>query len=33
VRVAIVADAELETVNIHGEDFHPEWNYKITPHR
>ncbi len=26
-----VTDAELQTVNIHGEDFHPEWNYTITP--
>jgi transposase len=28
-----VTDAELQTVNIHGEDFHPEWNYTITPQR
>ncbi len=26
-----VTDAELQTVNIHGENFHPEWNYTITP--
>ena len=26
-----VTDAELQAVNIHGEDFHPEWNYTITP--
>ena len=26
-----VTDAELQTVNIHGEDFHPEWNYTIVP--
>ncbi|MGD0453228.1 MAG: ISAzo13 family transposase [Solirubrobacteraceae bacterium] len=28
-----VTDADLEAVNIHGEDFHPEWNYAITPQR
>ena len=27
-----VTDAELDDVNIHGEDFHPEWNYVIAPH-
>ena len=26
-----VTDAELQSVNIHGENFHPEWNYTITP--
>jgi transposase len=26
-----VTDAELDVVNIHGEDFHPEWNYMIAP--
>ena len=26
-----VTDAELDAVNIHGEDFHPEWNYVIVP--
>lgn len=26
-----VTDAELQTVNIHGQDFHPEWNYTIVP--
>ncbi len=26
-----VSDAELDDVNIHGEDFHPEWNYVIVP--
>jgi transposase len=28
-----VTDADLEAVNIRGEDFHPEWNYAITPQR
>jgi transposase len=28
-----VSDAELDDVNIHGEDFHPEWNYVIAPRR
>jgi transposase len=27
-----VTDAELQTVNMHGEAFHPEWNYTIAPH-
>jgi len=27
-----VTDAELDDVNIHGKDFHPEWNYVIAPH-
>jgi Rhodopirellula transposase DDE domain len=26
-----VTDAELDVVNIHSEDFHPEWNYMIAP--
>jgi len=26
-----VSDAELETVNLHGHAFHPEWNYTIKP--
>ena len=26
-----VSDAELAAVNIHGDDFHPEWNYTIKP--
>ena len=26
-----VTDAELDDVNIHGKDFHPEWNYVIAP--
>jgi transposase len=26
-----VTDAELDDVNIHGDDFHPEWNYVIAP--
>jgi hypothetical protein len=25
-----VTDADLEAINIHGEDSHPEWNYAIT---
>ena len=27
-----VTDAEFKTVNIHGHEFHPEWNYIIRPH-
>lgn len=26
-----VTDAELNAVNLHREEFHPEWNYSITP--
>jgi transposase len=26
-----VTDQQMRTVNIHGEEFHPEWNYTITP--
>jgi hypothetical protein len=26
-----VTDAELDTVNLHGDEFHPEWNYTIKP--
>jgi transposase len=26
-----VSDAEFQAVNIHGEEFHPEWNYQIAP--
>jgi hypothetical protein len=26
-----VSDAELAPVNLHGEEFHPEWNYVIKP--
>ena len=26
-----VADAELKAVNLHGHQFHPEWNYTIKP--
>ncbi|MFQ5567493.1 MAG: ISAzo13 family transposase [Paracoccaceae bacterium] len=28
-----VTDAEMASLNITGDDFHPEWNYTITPHR
>jgi hypothetical protein len=28
-----VSDAELKAVNLHGHDFHPEWNYLIKPKR
>ena len=28
-----VPDAELRAVNLHGDEFHPEWNYRITPRR
>ena len=27
-----ITDAEFKTVNIHGHEFHPEWNYIIRPH-
>jgi Rhodopirellula transposase DDE domain len=26
-----VTDAEMDTLNIKGDEFHPEWNYTITP--
>ena len=26
-----VSDAEMATLNIFGDDFHPEWNYTIAP--
>ena len=26
-----VSDAELKAVNLHGDEFHPEWNYTIKP--
>jgi Rhodopirellula transposase DDE domain len=26
-----VSDAEMDTLNIKGATFHPEWNYTITP--
>ena len=26
-----VSDAEMQAVNITGDDFHPEWNYTIKP--
>jgi Rhodopirellula transposase DDE domain len=28
-----VSDAELQAVNLRGDQFHPEWNYKIKPRR
>ena len=28
-----VSDAEMETLNITGDDFHPEWNYTFKPRR
>ena len=27
-----VTDEELEQINIQKDDFHPEWNYTISPH-
>jgi Rhodopirellula transposase DDE domain len=27
-----VSDADMKQINIHGDDFHPEWNYTIKPH-
>jgi len=26
-----VTDAEFKTLNMQGDEFHPEWNYLITP--
>jgi hypothetical protein len=26
-----VTDAELNAVNLHREQFHPEWNYSVKP--
>jgi len=26
-----VTDRQLATVNLHGDEFHPEWNYLIKP--
>ena len=26
-----VSDAEMKTLNIKGDAFHPEWNYSISP--
>jgi transposase len=28
-----VSDAELQAINLHGDPFHPEWNYTIQPHQ
>ena len=28
-----VSNAEIEALNITGDDFHPEWNYTINPRR
>jgi hypothetical protein len=28
-----VPDSEIKAVNLHGDEFHPEWNYKIKPKR
>ena len=28
-----ISDAEMATLNIEGDDFHPEWNYTIRPRR
>ena len=28
-----ISDAEMETLNITGDDFHPEWNYTFKPRR
>jgi len=27
------SDAEMQALNIAGDDFHPEWNYTIRPRR
>ncbi len=26
-----VPDADLKTISLHGDEFHPEWNYTIKP--
>jgi len=26
-----VSDAEMATLNLKGDDFHPDWNYTISP--
>jgi Rhodopirellula transposase DDE domain len=26
-----VKDTEINAVNLHGDEFHPEWNYSIKP--
>lgn len=26
-----VPDTDLKAVNLHGDEFHPEWNYRIKP--
>lgn len=28
-----ISDPEMANINIHGNSFHPEWNYTIRPHR
>ena len=28
-----VSDAEMDAVNITGDEFHPDWNYTIKPRR
>ena len=28
-----ISDAEMDTLNIEGDEFHPEWNYTIRPQR
>jgi hypothetical protein len=28
-----ISDADLATVNLHRDDFHGEWNYRIKPRR
>jgi len=28
-----VPDEEIQAVNLHGDPFHPEWNYTIKPKR
>ena len=28
-----VTNDQMRAVNLHGEEFHPEWNYTITPHQ
>jgi len=27
-----VSDEDIQQINLHGDDFHPEWNYTIKPH-
>ena len=28
-----ISDTEIASINIRGDDFHPEWNYTISPRK